>query len=274
METPPLTLIEPTISWWQPREWWAYRELLFFLVWRDVKVRYKQTILGAAWAILQPFLTMIIFSVFFGGLAKIPSDNLPYPIFAYAALVPWTFFASGLTQAANSVVNSANLIRKVYFPRVVIPTAAVLAGVIDFCLSFLFLWVLMAYYGIAPTPRLLLLPPLLLLAFGTALGAGLWLAALNVQFRDVRYTVPFLTQLWLFITPIAYPSSLIENEFMRALYGLNPMAGVVDGFRWVLLDTPAPPGAFMGASAGVALVLLIGGWFFFQRTEKRFADVI
>ncbi len=238
----PITRIAPSHGWvaLELRELWAYRELLYFLIWRDVKVRYKQTALGAAWAIIQPFFTMIVFSLFFGSLAKVPSDGIPYPIFSYAALVPWTFFANGLNQSANSLVGSANLIKKVYFPRLAMPLAAVLSGVVDFALAFVVLLGLMAWFGVAPTGHVIWLPAFLVLALVSALGVGLWLAALNVQFRDVRYVVPFLTQFWLFATPIAYPSSLLPEPW-RSLYGLNPMAGVVEGFRWALLglDTGA-----------------------------------
>lgn len=268
--------IQPSKGWVSLKlhELWEYRELLYFLTWRDIKVRYKQTVLGAAWAILQPFMTMIVFSLFFGGLAQIPSDGVPYPIFSYAALVPWTFFATGLTMSSNSLVGSANLIKKVYFPRLVIPIATVLSGVIDFLLAFLVLILLMLFYGILPTANVIFLPLFVLLAFVTALGVGLWLSAMNVQFRDVRYTVPFLTQFWMFITPIAYPSSLIENDTLRAIYGLNPMAGVVEGFRWVLLGTENAPGPVIIASSVAALLLLVSGLFYFRRMEKTFADVV
>jgi len=255
------------------RELWEYRELLWFLVWRDVKVRYKQTVLGAGWAILQPVATMVVFSLFFGRLAGVPSDGLPYPIFSFAALVPWTFFSQGLAQSANSLVGSQNLITKVYFPRLAIPIATVLAGLIDFALAFLVLLGMMLFYGIVPGPQVAALPLLLLLALVTALGAGLWLSALNVQFRDVRYVVPFLTQLWLFITPIAYPSSLL-GEPWRTVYGLNPMAGVVEGFRWALLGTAEPPGTLLAASVLAALALLVSGAFYFRRMEKTFADIV
>ncbi|HWN43269.1 MAG TPA: ABC transporter permease [Thermoanaerobaculia bacterium] len=271
----PVTRIRPSRGWVALglRELWEYRELLWFLVWRDIKVRYKQTALGASWAILQPIATMVVFSLFFGRLAGIPSDGLPYPIFSFAALVPWTFFSQGLGQSANSLVGSQNLITKVYFPRLAIPIATVLAGLVDFALAFLVLIVMMLAYGIVPGPEVLALPPLLLLALVTALGAGLWLSALNVQFRDVRYVVPFLTQLWLFLTPIAYPSSLLEEPW-RTVYGLNPMAGVVEGFRWALLGTPEPPGPMLAASVLAAFALLASGAFYFRRMEKTFADVV
>ncbi|MCQ3931020.1 MAG: ABC transporter permease [Chloroflexi bacterium] len=268
--------IQPSHGWVSLKlgELWEYRELLYFLTWRDIKVRYKQTVLGATWAIIQPFMTMVVFSLFFGRLAKIPSDGLPYPVWSYAALVPWTFFASGLATSSDSLVGSANLIKKVFFPRLVIPIGTVLSGVVDFALAFVVLLLMMLFFGIIPTINMVFLPLFLLLAFVTALGVGLWLSAMNVQFRDVRYTVPFLTQFWLFITPIAYPSSLIKNDLLRALYGLNPMAGVVEGFRWALLGTETAPGLMALVSAVAAIVLFISGLFYFRRMEKSFADVV
>jgi lipopolysaccharide transport system permease protein len=268
-------VVKPTKGWISPGldELWQYRELLYFLAWRDIKVRYKQTALGAAWAIIQPFFTMVVFSIFFGRLAKVPSDGIPYPIFAYAALVPWTFFANGLNQSSNSLVGSANLIKKVYFPRLVVPISSVISGVFDFILAFVVLLGMMLYYGIFPTVSIVWLPFLLLLTFITSLGVGLWLSALNVQFRDVRYTVPFLTQFWLFATPIAYPSSLLSEPW-RTLYGINPMVGVVEGFRWALLGTDTAPGPIIIVSTVVALVLLVGGAFWFRKMEKTFADVV
>jgi lipopolysaccharide transport system permease protein len=230
-------------------------------------------VLGAAWAIIQPFFTMVVFSIFFGKLARVPSDGLPYPIFAYAALVPWTFFANGLNQASNSLVGSANLIRKVYFPRLVVPISSVISGVVDFVLAFAVLLGMMLFYGILPTVNILWLPLFVLLIFVTALGVGFWLSALNVQFRDVRYTVPFLTQFWLFATPIAYPSSLLSEPW-RTLYGINPMVGVVEGFRWALLGTDTAPGAIILVSSLVALALFVGGAFYFRRLERSFADVV
>jgi lipopolysaccharide transport system permease protein len=266
---------QPSKGWAWPkfRELWEYRELLFFFVWRDLKVRYKQTILGAAWAIIQPFFTMVVFSLFFGRLAKVPSDGLPYPIFSYAALVPWTFFATALTQASDSLVVSANMVKKIYFPRLTLPIATVLAGVVDFALAFVVLLAMMLFYGLAPTIKVLWLPLFLLLALITSLGVSLWLSAMNVQFRDVHYTVPFLTQAWLFATPIAYPSSLLSEPW-RTLYGLNPMAGVVEGFRWALLGTDTAPGPMTIVSAVVALALFVGGAFYFRRMEQNFADVL
>lgn len=268
--------IEPSQGWvsLKLRELWEYRELLYFLTWRDIKVRYKQTVLGAAWAIIQPFFTMVVFSLFFGGLAKVPSDDVPYPIFSYAALVPWTFFAYGLQQSSNSLVMSANLLKKIYFPRLVIPISSVISGVVDFVLAFLVLLIMMLVYGIFPTINVVFLPFFVLLAFVTALGVGMWLSAMNVQFRDVRYTIPFLTQFWMFATPIAYPSSLIENDLLRALYGINPMTGVVEGFRWALLNTDTAPGPIVIVSSAVAVGLLISGMYYFRRMEKTFADVV
>ena len=257
----------------QLKELWAYRELLYFLIWRDVKVRYKQTALGVAWAIIQPLFTMILFSLFFGRLGKIPSDGIPYPLFSFAALVPWTFFAHGLTLASNSLVGSANLIKKVYFPRLAVPIAAVTSGLIDFSIAFILLLGMMLYYGVLPTLNVMWLPFLLLLTLMTSLGVSLWLSALNVQFRDVRYILPFLTQLWLFATPIAYPSSLLPEPW-RTLYSINPMVGVVEGFRWALLDAKTAPGPMLIVSSLAALALLVGGAFYFRRLEKIFADVV
>jgi lipopolysaccharide transport system permease protein len=271
----PVLRIAPSQGWvsLQLKELYAYRELLYFLIWRDVKVRYKQTALGAAWAIIQPFFTMLVFSLFFGRLAKMQSDGLPYPVFAYAALVPWTFFAQGLSQASDSLVGSANLIRKVYFPRLAIPVGTVAGGVVDFALAFGVLLLMMFYYGVRPGWQIVWLPLLLLLALVTALGVGLWLSALNVKFRDVKYVVPFVTQFWMFLTPIAYPSSLLP-EVWRPVYALNPMVGVVEGFRWALLGTDTAPGPMLGVSATVALLLLVSGAFVFRRMEKSFADVV
>jgi lipopolysaccharide transport system permease protein len=268
-------IVKPSKGWisLKLKELWEYRELLYFMAWRDIKVRYKQTVLGAAWAIIQPFFTMVVFSIFFGKLARVPSDGLPYPIFAYAALVPWTFFANGLNMASNSLVGSANLIKKVYFPRLVVPISGVISGVVDFVLAFAVLLGMMLFYGILPTMNIVWLPLFVLLIFITALGVGFWLSALNVQFRDVRFTVPFLTQFWLFATPIAYPSSLLSEPW-RTLYGINPMVGVVEGFRWALLGAETAPGPIIVVSALVALASLVGGAFYFRRMEKTFADVV
>jgi len=255
------------------RELWEYRELLYFMTWRDIKVRYKQSILGASWAIIQPFFTMIVFSIFFGRLAKMPSDGIPYPIFSYAALVPWAFFANGLNQASNSLVGGANLIKKVYFPRLAMPISSVLGGLVDFCLAFIMLIAMMFYYGMAPTVNVVWLPCFLMLAFITSLGASLWLSAMYVQFRDVRHIVPFLTQIWLFATPIVYPSSLLSEPW-RTIYGINPMAGVVEGFRWSLLGTGQAPGPIIIASSLAGVILLVSGAFYFRRMERTFADVV
>jgi lipopolysaccharide transport system permease protein len=272
---PPVTVIKPSKGWVSLglKDLWEYRELLYFLTWRDIKVRYKQTVLGATWAIIQPFFTMVVFSLFFGRLAKIPSDGIPYPLFAFAALVPWTFFANGLSQSSNSLVGSANLITKVYFPRLIIPVSSILSGFIDFAIAFAVFILMALYYGIFPTISIILLPFLLLLGFTTALGVGLWLSALNVKFRDVRYMIPFLTQFWLFATPIAYPSSLLSEPW-RTIYGINPMVGVVEGFRWAILGTDTAPGPMIFVSALVSLALLISGVFYFKRVEKSFADII
>ncbi|HWP58327.1 MAG TPA: ABC transporter permease [Candidatus Acidoferrales bacterium] len=271
----PVIRIAPSRGWVSLKlgELWQYRELLYFLTWRDVKVRYKQTLLGVAWAVLQPLFTMLIFSVFFGRLARMPSDGVPYPIFTYAALVPWAFFSHGLLQSSNSLVNSANLIKKVYFPRLAVPLATTLSALVDFFPAFAVLLGLMAYYGIVPGIRALWLPAFVLLALVTSLGVSMWLSAFNVYYRDVRYTVPFLTQCWLFATPIAYPSSLISEPW-RTVYGLNPMAGVVEGFRWALLQTGTGPGPMLLVSSMVALLVLVSGAYYFRRMEKSFADVV
>ena len=274
-EEPPVIVIRPSMGWVSLRldHLWQYRELLYFLTWRDVKVRYKQTVLGAAWAIIQPLFTMLIFSLFFGRLARVPSDGVPYPLFALTALVPWTFFANGLTQSSESLVGSANLIKKIYFPRLTVPIATVLAGLVDFVLAFLLLVVFMGAYRTMPTANVIWLPALVLLAMSTALGVGFWLSALNVQFRDVRYTVPFLTQLWLFATPIAYPSSLLDEPW-RSVYGINPMVGVVEGFRWAMLGTEMSSPSMLFASAATSIALLVSGAFYFRRMERSFADVV
>lgn len=271
----PLTVIVPTRGFaaFQFREVWEYRELLRFLAERDLKVRYKQTLLGAAWAVIQPLFTMIVFTLFFGKLGRMPSDGLPYSVFSYTALVPWTFFATNLTMASNSLVNNSHLLTKVYFPRILIPLASVLTSLVDFALAFLVLLGMIAFHGIVPTANLLWLPFFLLMAAAASVGAGFWLAALNVQFRDVRYAVPFLLQFWLFITPVAYPSSLLREPW-KTLYGLNPMAGVVEGFRWSLLGVKGGPGMLALASAVAALLLLVSGLLYFRRMERTFADTV
>jgi len=267
--------IQPSHGWvsLQLRDLWLYRELLYFFIWRDIKVRYKQTALGAAWAVIQPLFTMLVFSLFFGRLAKIPSDGIPYPLFVYCALVPWTFFAQGLAQSADSLVGQGNLIRKVYFPRLAIPLSSVSAGLVDFSISFTVLLGLMTRYAVRPTSHLIWLPCLLLLAFVTSLGVGLWLSALNVRFRDVKYALPFIIQFWMFATPIAYPSSLL-GKTGRLVLALNPMVGVVEGFRWALLGAKTAPGPMMVVSGLAAVTVLIGGAFYFRRMEKSFADVV
>jgi len=271
----PVLRIQASEGWasLQLHELWEYRELVYFLIWRDIKVRYKQTALGAAWAIIQPFFTMLVFSLFFGRLAKMPSDGIPYPLFAFTALVPWTFFSNGLGQAVNSLIGSSGLITKIYFPRLAIPLASVLAGIVDFALAFLLLLAMMSYYSISPTINVIWLPLFLLLAFVTALGVGLWLSATSVKYRDVRHILPFLTQFWLFATPIAYPGSLLQEPW-RTVYGLNPMVGVVEGFRWALLGQVNAPGYSIFVSALIAVILLVGGAFYFRRMEKTFADTV
>lgn len=271
----PVTVIEPPRRWMplDLRELWDQRELVYFLAWRDIKVRYKQTALGASWAILQPIFGMAVFSIFFGKLGRIPSDGLPYPLWSFAGLVPWTFFSQGLTQAANSLVMSQNLLRKVYFPRLAIPIATVLSAAVDLVLAFVVLLAMMAFYGVFPTARAVLVIPLAALAFVAALGAGLWLAALSVRYRDVRYVVPVLVQFWLFATPIAYPSSLLPGNW-RVLYAINPMTGVVEGFRWALLGANTAPGAMLAVSTAAAIVILVGGAYYFRSMERTFADLV
>src|ERR1035437_6420887 len=255
------------------RELWNYRELFYFLVWRDIKVRYKQTALGAAWAIIQPLFTVLIFSIFFGRLAKMPSDGIPYPLFSFTALVPWTFFSYGLNQSSNSLVGSANLITKVYFPRLAMPISSVVAGTVDFLLAFIVLLVMMLHYRVFPTRNIVFLPLFFLLTLIASLGIGLWLSALNVKFRDVRLMLPFLVQIWMFAAPIAYPRSLLHEPW-RPVYGLNPMVGVVEGFRWALLGVKPPPGPMVIVSGAMSLLLLLGGVIYFRRMEKTFADLV
>jgi lipopolysaccharide transport system permease protein len=251
---------------------WAYRELLYFFIWRDVKVRYKQTLLGAGWAIIQPLMTMVVFTIFFGHLAKVPSDGLPYPVFSLIALVPWTYFASALAGCSTSLSGYQHIISKVYFPRLIIPIAAVVAPLVDFAIGFVILIGFMAWYRIVPGASIVWLPALMLLALATAAGVGVWLAALNVRYRDVRYVVPFVVQLWMFATPVAYPASLVPARW-RAVYGLNPMAGVIEGFRWALAGGP-PPGVITLVSVAVVILLIAGGAVYFRKLEGTFADVI
>lgn len=271
----PVIRIQPTRGWSavNTRDLWEYRELLYFLVWRDVKVRYKQTALGIAWVVLQPLATTLIFTVIFGNLARISSGNLPYAVFAMAGLVPWNYFAGAITRGSTSLVGSAHLISKVYFPRLIIPIAGVLGGLVDMIIVLALLFVMIILFGIAPTPGIVLLPFFILLAICTALGVSLWLSALNVQYRDVNYLVPFIVQIWLYATPVVYPSSLIPAEW-RVLYGLNPMAGVVEGFRWALFGGSEFPGAMLLVSIAVVVLMLAGGALFFRRMERTFADVI
>ncbi len=257
------------------KDLWTYRELVYFMIWRDVKVRYKQTMLGAAWAIIQPVLTMIVFTFLFGRIAKLPTDNnIPYPIFSYAALLPWGMFVGALNQASRSLTSNQNMVTKIYFPRLVLPLASILSGLVDFVIAFVILIGLMIYYGVTPSPNALwALPLFLLLTVVTALGVALWLSAINVQYRDVNYALPFLTQFWLFITPVAYSSNLISEKW-QLIYSLNPMAGVVNGFRWALLGSNTGPGPEMAVSVLISIVILIGGLFYFRNMEKTFADTI
>ena len=272
---PPVTRIRPSEGWRAVNlaEVWRYRELLFFLTLRDVKLRYKQTALGVAWAVIQPLFTMAVFTVFFGKLGGLPSDGRPYALFVLVALLPWQLFAYALTQSSNSLVAEQRLITKVYFPRLIVPVASVLSGLVDFLVAFALVLCGMLWFRVPPTAAVLALPAFVLLAIVTALAVGLWLSALNVQYRDVRYTIPFLTQFWMFLTPIAYPASIVPDEY-RAAYGLNPMAGVVEGFRWALLGTDAPDWGLMAVSAAVVAALMAGGLFYFRRMEKTFADVV
>ena len=270
----PITRIRP-LRGWIPinlREVWAYRELLYFLTWREIKVRYKQTLLGFTWAIIQPFFMMVVFTLFFGTLAKIPSEGIPYPLFNYAALLPWTLFAAGVTRSSNSLVSSVALVQKVYCPRLVIPLSGILSPIVDFAIASTILIGMMFYYGYPPTIRILWLPAFIILAMMTSLGVGLWLSAINVQYRDVRYAVPFIVQLWLFASPVVYASTLLPERF-QVIYGLNPMAGVIEGFRWALLGT-SPPGPLIAVSVTIVILILISGAFYFRRREKIFADVV
>jgi lipopolysaccharide transport system permease protein len=273
----PLTVIQPTKGGILPRlaAVWAYRELLYFFVWRDIKVRYKQTLLGVAWAILQPLLAMVVFTVFFGRLAGIDQETggVPYPVFAYAALLPWTYFANSLSECASSLVGAQHLVTRIYFPRLLLPLSGTLSGLVDLAIAFVVLIGMILWYGIELTWGLAFLPVFVMLAMMTALGVGLWLAALNVKYRDVQYTLPFLTQLWLFITPVAYPVSIVP-ESVRWLYGLNPMVGVVEGFRWALTGTTTPEWGAIAASGVVMTALMISGMTYFSRAERTFADVV
>lgn len=270
-----VTVIRPTRGWARLnlRELWDYRELFYFLVWRNVKVRYKQTVIGVAWAVIQPLGIMLLFTLVFGRFVRVPTDGVPYPLFAYAALLPWQLFAYSLNQAGTSLVTNQQLLTKVYFPRLLIPMAAAAAGLLDFGIASVVLVALMFWYGSVPSLAVLALPLLLILAVAAAAAIGLWLSALNVRYRDVQYTLPFLTQMWLFGTPIAYPTSLVP-EAWRLVYGLNPMVGVVEGIRWALFDEATDPAPLVGLSAGVVAVLLLGGLVYFRRAERNFADVL
>ena len=270
----PVTIIRPLYGWLpiDLKELWEYRELVYTFAMRDVKVRYKQTALGAAWAVIQPFMMMVVFTIFFGKLAKIPSEGIPYPLFSYVALLPWTLFSEGITRSTNSMITNANIMTKVYFPRLVMPLSGILSPLIDFMIAFVILIAMMLYYGFVPTINIVWLPVFILLALMTSLGVGLWLSAFNVQYRDFQYTLPFLIQLWLFASPVAYPSNLLP-ESSRWIYGLNPMAGVIEGFRWSLLDTN-PPSTMIAFSFVIVIVLLISGAYYFKRMEKIFADVV
>jgi len=267
--------IAPQSGRWAPPlgELWSYRELLYFFVWRDIKIRYKQTVIGAAWAILQPFLTMLVFSLFFGKLAHIPSEGLPYPIFYYCALLPWMYFAASLQNATNTMVENQRLITKVYFPRLALPLSSILSGLVDFGVSFLMFIAMMIYFGTRPSAAILWFPAFLLFALLTAMGMGLWLSALNAVYRDVRYVVPFMVQFWMFASPVVYPSSLVPEKW-RWLYGLNPMAGVIEGFRWSLAGQGDPPGPMLVVSAGVVILLVLTGMTYFQKMETTIADVV
>ena len=271
----PHTRIEPSKGWISLglKDLWQYRELLFFLTWRDIKVRYKQTALGAAWAIIQPLFTMLVFTLFFGRLAKVPSDGIPYPLFSYTALLPWQLFAYALTESSNSVVANERLITRVYFPRLVVPLASILSGLVDFVIAFTLVIGMMVWYGVRPTWAVLTLPFFVVFTMMTALGVGLWLSALNVQYRDVRYTLTFIVQFWLIASPVAYSSTLVPARW-RPFYGLNPMAGVIEGFRWALLGKPQAPGAMLWVSVAVVAVVLVGGLYYYRRMEKTFADVV
>jgi lipopolysaccharide transport system permease protein len=274
-DSPVVRRLQPSAGWvsLNLRELWEYRELFYFIVWRDFKVRYKQTVLGALWAIIQPVSTMLVFSIFLGRLAKVPSDGIPYPIFTYSGLLPWNLFASGMVAASMSLVISSHLIPKVYFPRLVLPASGVISGLVDFALAFLVLIAMMIWSGTIPTINVIWLPFFLALAMCSALGIGLWLAAINVYYRDVMYLVPFVVQLWMFATPVVYPSSLLVEPW-RTIYGLNPMVGVVEGFRWALLGTDTAPGRVVLVSSLVSLAALISGLFVFRRMEKKFVDMI
>jgi lipopolysaccharide transport system permease protein len=271
----PTVVIKPSIGLFHLdlRSIWQYRELLYFLIWRDVKVRYKQTMIGAGWAILQPLMTMAIFTVVFGNFAEVPSDGLPYPVFAFTALLPWQYFSQAISRSGESLVSSASLISKVYFPRLIVPSAAAVAPLVDFVITFVFLLGMMVWFGMTPTWGLLALPLFLLLALMTAVAVSLFLSALNTKYRDVRYIIPFLVQFWMYASPVAYPVSIVPEQW-QLLYSLNPMVGVIEGFRWALLGQASPNFGVMVMSAVVVLLLLLGGLIYFKQMERTFADVI
>jgi lipopolysaccharide transport system permease protein len=270
----PTVVIRPAKGWasLDLRSLWSYRELFYFLAWRDIKVRYKQTLLGFGWAIIQPLFMMIVFSLFFGTLAKIPSEGIPYPLFNYTALLPWTLFAEGISRSSSSIVTNINLVQKVYCPKLIMPLSGILSPLVDFAIAFLILIGLMIYYGYPATVKVLWLPAFIILAMLTSLGVGLWLSAINVKYRDVRYAIPFLIQIWLFASPVVYASSLLPEKY-QMIYGINPMAGVIEGFRWALLGTE-PPSYLIAVSAIMVVVILVSGAFYFRRSEITFPDVI
>jgi len=272
---PPLVVLRPSHGWRSLKlgELWSYRELLYFLTWRDVLIRYKQAVLGVAWAVLQPFLTMIVFTLVFSGLMNVSSGDTPYALFSLAALVPWQLFAGGLNKSGATLVANANLLTKVYFPRLIMPTSAVLAGLVDFAIGMVLLAGMMVYFGVTPTWNVLWLPLLVVLTLLTALSVSLWLSALNVMYRDVQYVIPLVVQLWMFVSPVIYSTGTVPAGPMRIVYGLNPMAGVIQGFRWALLGE-APPSGLLLIGAGVVIVVFVGGLFFFKRVERTFADVV
>lgn len=254
-------------------EIWAYRELVFFLTWRDIKVRYKQTAIGVVWAVLQPLAMMLVFSLFFGRLAKIPSEGVPYPVFAFAALLPWQLFSRAITDSSNSLVTDQRLITRVYFPRIIVPTASIVSAVADFAISLAVFLVVMLFYGVTPSINIVFFPVFLVMMMTTALGVGYWLSALNIEYRDVAYALPFLAQIWMFLSPVVYPSSMVPEKY-RVLYGLNPMAGVVDGFRWSFLGVGPGPSAMLMVSGLISLVLFLTGIIWFRRREGSFADTV
>jgi len=270
-----ITLIKPSKGWGSLnlRELWIYRELVYFLTWRDLKVRYKQTALGAGWAVLQPVLSMVVFTIFFGQLLNVPSEGVPYPIFSYAALLPWGVFAKALNDTGRSLVSNRSMLTKIYFPRMVIPLASVFSSLADFLIAFVVMLGLMYYYQIAPTSNIWTLPLFLLLAVITALGVGLWLSAMNVLYRDIGYMIPYITQLWFYLTPIVYPASKVPEQW-QFFYALNPMVGVVEGFRWALLGTADAPSPMIAVSAFISLALFVTGMFYFRRMERTFADMV